>query len=273
MLWSDGACSLATDQSRSFQDYYITARLRLTPQNVLATSDPPIVMQGRPALPPVLGPLAPPEPGIGTRPAPRARTTTPESAIRKKAEREWKRQWRGVQVPLVIAGTNTPQTGWEGRGVVESLRSLASLDPAPTAAPGHTTISLPTFDHLSPHLQRIFPRKLRPSPVAQYPSPPKRATKQNPATWSAPRRFTPRALRRTYARLWARLPWVTPLDPDLSAWTACSYEMSVNPTRPDPQPTKKRKGQAELVPARLWPVGHGDDKAWLSPKVDRGTST
>ncbi|WVQ94839.1 hypothetical protein IAU59_001922 [Kwoniella sp. CBS 9459] len=74
-----------------------------------------------------------------------------------------------------------------------------SLDLAPLAA-------LPTLTSL------LFPRKLSPTlrePPLDPPRP--KAVRQNPTTWSLPRRLDDRLLRRVYKRLWDSLVWVRPV--------------------------------------------------------------
>lgn len=195
----------------------------------MSSSNPPLSTLGRPDLPSVLKPLAPPIPGEVFE-TPRARTSVPDTAKRKAVKVAWKRDWTGVQVPLVIPGLSAPHTGWEDRGIVESLRILAQLDAQPEIRPGERLARLRSFDNLPARIQRIFPFKVKPSFVTQYAPPPPRSTRQNPKTWSNPRTFNNRKLRRAYQRLWASLPWVTPMSAEDERWRACTFEEMVDPT-------------------------------------------
>ena len=157
-----------------------------------------------------------------------------------------------------------PQTGWEQKGVVESLKLITGdynaatqileedqvdddgnyiTDEAPvlgnreTSRPrpggdhdpglprGH---ELPTFVNLSPRLQRIFPIKLKPTlREAPYPRPPPREQRQTPHRWGRPMTLRPRLVQRMYRRLWDALAWVRPkasLEHGQVAWVRCSYE-------------------------------------------------
>jgi len=131
-------------------------------------------------------------------------------------------------VPLVLPHSPapgyhaSPRTGWEGRGVVESLRSLAGLDGSATPIRPET---LPTFAHLPLTVQSSFPSKLKPtlreSPI---PRPAPRMTRSNPRTWHHPIRLDKRLLRRSYARLWESLVWVHPGgEGEGDGWVKCGY--------------------------------------------------
>jgi hypothetical protein len=120
---------------------------------------PPRSMIGRPPVPPVLLPLTP-APVIPPPLKQRARSTVPETAIRKAAARSWTRQWTGLRVPLIIPGTETPKTGWEGTPIIENLRILAGL---PQTA---ETREL-NLDMLPARIRRIYPIKLKPKAVEQ----------------------------------------------------------------------------------------------------------
>lgn len=224
-------------------------------QNVMTSSNPPLSTQSRPDLPGVLKPLAPPVPGEVYL-SPRARTTIPDTARRKALKDTWTRDWTGVQVPIVITGSGTPETGWEGKGVIESLRIMAQLEPTPTTHPGERLARLPSFDHLPIRIQRIYPLKLKPSPVPQYAPPPPRATRQNPKTWSNPRTLNGRKLRRAYQRLWTSLPWVTPVnrenENESGQWRTCTYEEMVDPSLLDSRQTKGKKKELHMQKAK-WP--------------------
>lgn len=163
--------------------------------------------------------------------------------------------------------------------MVESLRILGRLDP-PTPAPseGEVVTRLPTWHHLSSRMRRIFPVKLRPSPVPQYEPPPPRATRQNPGTWSGPHRLTARMLRRTYQRLCKSIPWVSLMDKEKYEWKSCTYESlydtasaaSVSSTAPGKgKRSKKVKVKAErkvtmATQAKSSSIaGKSDDVHWL----------
>lgn len=232
-------------------------------QNVMTSSDPPLSTLGRPDLPGVLKPLAPPTPGEVFL-SPRARTTIPDTAKRKALKDAWTRDWTGVLVPLIIPGSGTPKTGWEGKGVIESLRIMAQLEPVPATHPSERLPRLPSFDNLPTRLQRIYPLKLRPSPVPQYAPPPPRATRQNPKTWSNPRTFNGRKLRRAYQRLWNSLPWVTPVNLENGQWRTCTYEEMVDPSLLDSRGIKgkKRDSQSRGQTAK-WPRGDESKESLL----------
>lgn len=227
-------------------------------QNIARSSKPPVTIEGKPALPDPLLPLAPP---VVTAPAtsPRARKSMPDTARRKASLREYQRNWGGVEVPLTLLGSG-PKTGWEDLGVVDSLRVLAGLDPINTSRQRN---ALSTFNIMPAKLQRIFPVKLRPSSVPQYAPPPPRATRQNPRKWSNPHTLTPRMLRRTYRRLWDRLPWVTQ-SAVTGEWASCSYEAMLDPSRHSVKAGKKAKKVSVSLPVTpQWPQGDHVDKSWL----------
>jgi hypothetical protein len=229
----------------------------------MASHSPPLLLMGRPPMPAVLQPLAPaPVPPLSTKP--RARTTVPETAKRKAFVRSWTRQWTGVQVPLVIPVPGTPKTGWEDRGVVESLKLLAQIDKLSTDKAILKPIDLPTFYHLPRNIQRIYPTKLRPSPIEQYPPPPPRATRQNPSTWSNPHHLTRRLLRRTYKRLWDSLPWVRPVGDAADRWEKCTFaNLSEGADGvKKPKSRKEKKVPPASRKAVAWP-GAEVDRQWL----------
>jgi hypothetical protein len=114
----------------------------------MTSHSPARSMIGRPSVPPVLLPLTP-APIIPPPLKQRARSTVPETAIRKAAARSWTRQWTGLRVPLVIPGTENPKTGWEGTPIIENLRILAGL---PQTA---KTREL-NLDMLPAHIRRIY---------------------------------------------------------------------------------------------------------------------
>jgi hypothetical protein len=231
----------------------------------MTSHTPPLSPLNRPAIPAVLQPLTPP-PVAPLHTAQRARTTIPDTAKRKAAARSWTRQWTGVQVPLLLPMPNTPKTGWEGKGIVESLRLLAQLDqtlqiPAKSAL---MVPSLPTLKNLPRHIQGVFPTKLKPSHVDQYPPPPPRSTRQNPSTWSNPHTLTRRLLRRTYKRLWDGLPWVRPTEEGGGRWEKCGYEDLESAGSGPKKGGKSKQDKKRLATKRSVPrIGNTVDGEWL----------
>jgi hypothetical protein len=224
-------------------------------QNIMASHSPSRSMIGRPPVPPVLLPFTP----APITPPPlrqRARTTVPETAIRKAASRSWTRQWTGLRVPLIIPGIGTPKTGWEGTPIVDNLRILAGL--AQTAKPRELNL-----DMIPVHIRRIYPIKLRPKPVEQYRPPPPRATRQNPRTWSNPHELTRRLVRRAYSRLWETLVWVRPRR-DSDQWEKCTFaELEVVPEVESGKKSRKEKKKQSVARVEELPQGQTGDMQWL----------
>jgi len=221
----------------------------------MTSHSPARSMIGRPSVPPVLFPLTP----APINPPPlkqRARSTIPDTAVRKAAARSWTRQWTGLHVPLIIPGTGSPKTGWEVSPIIENLRILAGL---PQTA---KTREL-KLDNLPAHIRRIYPMKLKPRPVDQYQPPPPRATRQNPRTWSNPHQLTRRLIKRAYARLWESLVWVRPRrDSDL--WEKCTFaELDEVPQVESEK--KSRKEKKKQAVSRVGELSQGKimDMQWL----------
>ena len=233
-----------------------TIRLALTDKNIMKSHTPPRSTIGRPPVPPILLPLTP-APVIPTPLRPRARTTIPETAIRKAAERSWTRQWAGLSVPPTIPGHGNPKTGWEGKGIVDNLRLLAGRHTLSDVTPLH-------LDMLPAHIRRIYPIKLKPKHVEQYPPPPPRATRQNPRTWTNPHRLTRRLVRRVYSRLWDSLCWIRPRG-DSDQWEKCTYgELQEGSAAPEgrKKSSKDKKKQASARVAE-YTKGQAADSQWL----------
>jgi hypothetical protein len=221
----------------------------------MTSHSPARSMIGRPSVPPVLLPLTP-APVIPPPLKQRARSTVPETAIRKAAARSWTRQWTGLRVPLIIPGTETPKTGWEGTPIIENLRILAGL---PQTA---KTREL-NLDMLPAHIRRIYPIKLKPKPIEQYQPPPPRATRQNPRTWSNPHQLTRRLVKRAYSRLWESLVWVRPKrDSDL--WEKCTFaELDEVPQVESEKKSRKDKKKQAVSRVGELPQGKTVDAQWL----------
>ncbi|OCF34189.1 hypothetical protein I316_04139 [Kwoniella heveanensis BCC8398] len=119
----------------------------------------------------------------------------------------------------------------------------------PTLRAIRQSLDLSPLSSLSPSISLIFPRgrPSSPPPTLREPPllPPKpKAVRQNPTTWSLPRRLDDRLLRRCYKRLWDSLDWVRPVTPlpsppdssnvaaatsarsdrSIERWKKCSYE-------------------------------------------------
>lgn len=232
-------------------------------KNIMLTSSPPISPTIRSPLPAPLRPHGPPS--LPTKELPeRARTILPKTATRRATARSLQRDWAGVKVPLVLPAPTEgsgPGTGWEAKGVVESLRMLAGLEgnTKNCGNPLLRPLDLPSFIHLAPRIQRIFPRcpERYTLPEPPYPAPRPRATRQNPGTWSAPRTFTTRLLSRTYKRLWNSLVWsrrrsrLNGADTGAEVWEACGYQGVVSGS------TVIRLEGGSL------PVGRAEDRRWL----------
>ncbi|WVF67240.1 hypothetical protein IAT40_001988 [Kwoniella sp. CBS 6097] len=151
-----------------------------------------------------------------------------------------------------------------GNGVIHNLRLLAGLDIPHNSNfdPGSSTseiftitqqplalqlirksLNLDPLSNLPLQISLVFPHKLSPTlrePPLLPPRP--KAVRQNPTTWSLPRRLDVRLLRRCYKRLWDGLVWVRPVtlppsdlalngsssvaggDRPEERWKKCSYE-------------------------------------------------
>ncbi|BEI85147.1 hypothetical protein CcaverHIS002_0505480 [Cutaneotrichosporon cavernicola] len=180
------------------------------------TRYPPMTLQ---PLPPCLRPLSkkPPAGLIGVR----ARTVIPRAAVNREARKEWEYQWDNVSVPIVMpANEDGAATGWEGKGVIETMRAMAGFDSSPfpptpprragAVKPKSPKEPLPSFNNLPNSLKAAFPRRPPSSyrTLPSFPQPRVALTRDNPRTWSNPRKMTPRLLRRTYNDVWERLDWV-----------------------------------------------------------------
>lgn len=223
----------------------------------MSSHSPPRSMIGRPPVPPVLLPLTP-TPIVPPPLRPRARSTVPDTAIRKAASRSWTRQWTGLRVPIALPGIGLPKTGWEGKGIIDNLRILAGLDDSSS-----DSIHKLNLDLMPGHIRRIYPIKLNPTSVEQYPPPPPRATRQNPRTWSNPHKLTRRLIRRAYTRLWETLSWVRPRgDPGL--WEKCSFaelnDASVENGTGRKSRKEKKQAMARVGEHRKGAITHGQ---WL----------
>ncbi|ORY22380.1 hypothetical protein BCR39DRAFT_385607 [Naematelia encephala] len=274
---------------------------------ICETSPPPaphpaayLLGSGRPDLPPPLQATrpapVPPQPA-----SPRARQYVPKKAGKRKAVANWARDWDRVLVPLVLPqwlprGQPSAMTGWEGCGVVESLRVLTGDDtgqvengaqplplPSPTPTPSSSPSRYPipdprklsTFLSLPANLQRLFPVNLPASTrdLERYGVPRRRETRANPSTWRGPRPLTLRLLQRIYRRFWDTLVWVRPADS--GAWVRCSFhEMAAweKGTELQDIPTmaglkKRRKKGPMAVPFEQARFAHAteDEARWLEP--------
>lgn len=222
----------------------------------MRSHSPPRSLIGRPPVPPVLLPFTP-APIIPPPVRQRARSTVPDTAIRKAAARSWTRQWTGLRVPLVIPGPGTPKTGWEGTPIIDNLRILAGFPSLMEASP---TVDL---DMLPFHIRRIYPMKLKPTPVELYPPPPPRATRQNPRTWSNPHRLTRRMIKRAYLRLWESLVWVRSRRCS-DQWEKCTFaELGVTPLVESGKKSRKARKIEGSVRVKKVPQGLGEDHQWL----------
>ncbi|WVR09568.1 hypothetical protein IAU60_006637 [Kwoniella sp. DSM 27419] len=250
-------------------------------------------------LPPPLHPLRP-SPAPPKESQPRARKHVPASTIRRELERSIERDWAMTTPPIVLprprearAGSPCPATGWESLPLVANLRLLAGIDDAPSGdgSSGSQPIDLTALPR---HIRRIFPNKLIPT-LREPPLPPPRpkATRQNPTTWSLPRRLSPRLLRRTYQRLWDKLVWVRPIPAPASAddqiaeegWKKCSYDEmkayergeSVDASSGEERPVSRKKpskreraklaesdqSSREVKAAYKWSVATEEDRRML----------
>lgn len=206
-----------------------SVRWHLVKNITLSSHFPPNVWGEAPRFPPrTLQPVPPPlKPllkvkGGSLKPA-RARTETPRKVLEREERRKWEREWDSITaVPLTIKGS--ARTGWEGKGVAESLRVLAGLegrgfelplprrergDAPPTVNEPVDTRSLQTFENLPASLRAVYPRRRRRGqPPDPYPRPRPAHTRENPRTWGPATVITPRLLTRVYKRLWDQLGWV-----------------------------------------------------------------
>jgi len=221
----------------------------------MTSHSPPRSMIGRPPVPPVLLSLTP-APIVPPPLKQRARSIVPDTAIRKAAARSWTRQWTGLRVPLIIPGTGTPKTGWEGTPIIDNLQTLAGQ-------PQTAKTQALNLDMLPAHIRRIYPIKLKPKPVEQFQPPPPRATRQNPRTWSNPHQLTRRLVKRAYSRLWESLVWARPRrDPD--QWEKCTFaELDGVPVAENGK--KSRKEKKKQAVARVVELARGEtgDTQWL----------
>lgn len=173
------------------------------------------------------------------QPAPtRARTVKPAKVLEREKRRAWELEWDCIgAVPLVIV-KGSAKTGWEGKGVPESLRVLAGLegggfeipmprrqrgDAPPTRNEPVDTRSLQTFENLPASLRAVYPKRRRKGPPPdRYPRPRPAHTRENPKTWRPPTVITPRLLTRVYKRLWDELGWVR--QTNAGQWIADTWE-------------------------------------------------
>lgn len=197
---------------------------------------PPVTYQPIPA---ALRPLARYEPT--PIPTVRARTNVPLVMQKRGEKNAWEFCWKRIYAPLILppqAGEVQGRTGWEGMGVVESLRILAGAgevhQPPPPRRSGLPVVQnkrdpLPTLSHLPASLRACFPKRPVKHVKLDYPRPRPASTRQNPKTWGNPTSLTPRLLRRMYAHLWQNLPWVMQKN---GKWTKCSYAELAGESRP-----------------------------------------
>lgn len=148
------------------------------------------------------------------------------SVMRNIEKKYWRFAWDESPVPIVLPpNPHGTVTGWEGKGIVETLEALAAVSqpavvpPSPVAPKVPPPVlsgpdpryprTLPSFANLAPSLQRIFPQTMRiGSPPDALAKPRPAHTRQTPKLWREPRRLDLRLIRRTYQRFYESLPWI-----------------------------------------------------------------
>lgn len=208
-----------------------SVRWGLVKNLTLSSAFPKAVWPHAPRFPPqTLQPVpAPLAPCFKVRPADtppvRARTVPPRKALQRQARDAWQRAWDSIgAVPLTMPPGSGCRTGWEGRGVAESLHELAGVArplnqvPMPRRQRGDAppeviyrvdTRTLPTFNNLPGSLKAVYPRQRREGhPPDRYPRPRPAHTRANPKTWRPPTVISTRLLTRMYRRIWDELKWV-----------------------------------------------------------------
>ena len=261
---------------------------------------------GRKPLPIPLLPVAPPPRKGNAESTVRAREYLPENHGKRQAILEWRRQWDKVGVPIVLPKGSGYSTGWEDRGIVETIRAFAGVGETVIdgrfsgsgsggpprrltstrdlprqgdreVLPGPST--LPTFHNLSPVMQRIFPIKLKPTHrEPPYPRPPRHETRETRKIWSHPVPLSSRMVRVIYENIWHGLEWVRPLTRDgQGKWVKCTYdemrawESGMDLPRTSP-PARTRSGKDPLPPERphKWSNTTENEEMWYSArKQDR----
>lgn len=156
--------------------------------------------------------------------------------------------------PPIAIPSDGPKTGWEGLGVMESLRVLAGfhetlilhsrrsagVDEGDIPESGKVIVrqhQLSSFEHLPKRMKAFFPIKLVPTLREEpYPIPPPQHRRQTPGRWQRARRLDERLVRRMYQRLFMGLNWVIPNNLNVMdagkmlggwkdvEWKRCSYE-------------------------------------------------
>lgn len=203
-------------------------------------------------------------------------------ALLKAASREAARKWDAARVPLAFPPGADARTGWEGRGVIESLRTIAGLDLGKpiTHAEGYPVINpreLPTYTRLRPSLRAVLPRTFyRGSPPegARFQRPNPGLVRDNPNTFGHPIDLTPRLITRLYRAFWNELRWTfqavpkgplrgkgedkdVPPAPRPRKWVAGTYAEWVHGGR------VSREAQA-MEKARLtWQEVNEEERRWL----------
>lgn len=226
-------------------------------------------------LPPCLKPLM--RKRVVEPPFPRARTILPPAAVRREALQEWEWAWANAAPPLILGpNTDGAMTGWENKGIVESLRHLAGLESAPRMPGPPRKSALPTtyvtgaelasFQNLPPSLQAAFPKRKTSAYRPPPPFPPPRAslTRDQPGRWSHAREMTPRLVRRAYKTMWDSLGWVAQLPlrtntagVTVGGWKRSEWEM-VSTGELRNGPVAWREG------ASKWTEATPEDLKWLN---------
>ena len=280
----------------------------MSPQNISKTSPPS--NEPRPdehLLGPYRQPLPPPleclRYTLPVNPNPyiaRARARVPPTEGKRKARLRWIADQNLVQIPLIMPKGSGAATGWEDSGIVESLRILAGvgdtiLDHGHHPSPPRRTrpedlppsdaiqilgnpSQLPTFQHLSPVLKRIFPIKVRPTyHEARYPKPGLHETKGNPHTWHQPENLDYRMIQRAYARLWDTLAWSHPMTAGGEKWVQCDYdsmrdweEGKVAPWDRGEKKPRSRPRESFKEQTQKWSNASPKERRWLQESFSPG---
>lgn len=134
-------------------------------------------------------------------------------ALLKAVADETAWNWENAKVPLVFPSSSTVKTGWEGKGVVEALRTIAGIKHTPVAPgkeyPAINPRDLPTYMLLPSSLKAVLPKRFKGrSPPDPFQRPRPAMTRENPGKFRHPQEFTLRLMERTYREFWDGLVWV-----------------------------------------------------------------
>ena len=228
---------------------------------------------------------------------PRVRNSPVYHEGKRQTLKAAQQRWSSVNPPIYLPKGSGASTGWENKGIVDTLRAFAgvgdtvlqgryfglaarppprrsSFDSMPrpekrVILPGPHVLQ--TFHRLPPHIQRIFPIKLKPTiREPPYPRPPRHETKDEKLLWAHPVPLTNRLIRVAYEMVWNRLEWSRPVvRGDNSEWAKCSYdEMKAWERGEDvgrsPKGRKRLPGEESPDRPEKWGLTTPDEERWLN---------